>query len=45
MNFLDEHYLEQEKQRLLQKYNCKTIKEVLAKQERILREQAIRIKN
>jgi hypothetical protein len=37
-NFLDEEYLEREKQRLLRKYNCNTIKEVLEKQESLQKE-------
>jgi hypothetical protein len=45
MNFLDEHYLEQEKQRLLQKYGCSTIEEVIAKQEQNLRAQSLKIQN
>ena len=45
MNFLDEHYLETEKQRLLKKYGCDTIDEVLIKQKQILQEQALRMAN
>ncbi|MFW6025837.1 MAG: hypothetical protein ACOCRX_05785 [Candidatus Woesearchaeota archaeon] len=44
MNFLDEQYLEQEKARLLEKYNCKTINEVLYKQNSILKKQNLYLK-
>ncbi len=44
MDFLDELNIEKEKQRLLQKYGCNTISEVREKLERILREQAVKLK-
>lgn len=45
MRYTDYQYLESEKQRLLQKYGCKTISEVKEKLEQILREQSLKLKN
>ncbi|MFH1505561.1 MAG: hypothetical protein ABIE94_01060 [archaeon] len=39
MDFDPEEWLEEQKQRLLQKYDCETIQEVTEKLEKILEEQ------
>ena len=36
LDFLDEEYLDREEQRLLRKYDCTSIKQVLEKQDRII---------